>query len=141
VLPNLLVEDIARAVKTSNATKVYVCNVATERGETDEFTVSDHITALKSHVGDNIFHYVLANNNHNVRIAPELRSNPVPVNGSLVDLEEYNVVVADVIDPASPMRHDSKRLAQSIMRIYYDGTQAATSKTSKPKEKPELVTV
>lgn len=141
VLPNLLVEDITRAIKASNAVKVYACNVATQQGETDGFDVSDHISALVSHVGPNVFSYVLANNNHNVQIAPELQSNPVTIDGSLVQMEQYKVVVADVVDPASPMRHDSKKLAQSIMRIYYDGVQATNNRTVPSAEKAESVSV
>ncbi len=140
VLPNLLVEDISRAMKASSATKVFVCNVATERGETDEFNVSDHIGVLEGHIGHNVFNYVLANNNHNVHIAPELRSEPVTVNGEIVELDQYKVVVADIVDPAAPMRHDSKKLAQSIMRVYYDGAQAFNGRLSRSKEKAESVT-
>ena len=63
VLPNLLVPGIAQALKISQATKVYVCNVATQHGETDDFGVSDHFHTLASHVGNNLFDYVLANDN------------------------------------------------------------------------------
>ena len=51
VLPNLLVGDIAAAVRASNAVKVYVCNVATEPGETDGYSLADHVTSLTSNVG------------------------------------------------------------------------------------------
>ncbi|HLB23579.1 MAG TPA: gluconeogenesis factor YvcK family protein, partial [Dehalococcoidia bacterium] len=50
VMPNLLVEGIRRAIEVSSALKVYVCNVATQHGETDSFSVSDHFTALKEHL-------------------------------------------------------------------------------------------
>ena len=50
VLPNLLVEGIRRAIEVSPALKVYVCNVATQHGETDAFTVSDHFKTLKEHL-------------------------------------------------------------------------------------------
>lgn len=141
VMPNLLVEDITRAIKASSAVKIYICNVATQQGETDEFDVNDHIRALLDHVGPNVFNYVLANNNHNVEIAPELQSNPVPINDTLVRMDQHKVVVADVIDPSSPMRHDSKKLAQSIMRVYYDGAQDTSSRPAPIREEPESVTV
>lgn len=131
ILPNLLVEDISRAIKASNAVKVYVCNVATQRGETDHFSVSDHIGALAKHVGPGLFDYVLANNNLNVRLAPELQSQPVSLDRDTISMDEYRVVVADVVDPASPMRHDSKKLGQSIMRIYYDRTELGNGRAEK----------
>ncbi|MBE9508391.1 MAG: YvcK family protein, partial [Chloroflexi bacterium] len=61
VLPNLLVPDVARAVAASRALKVYVCNVATQRGETDGYSVGDHVAALEAHVGAGLFPVVLAN--------------------------------------------------------------------------------
>src|SRR5439155_16806307 len=63
ILPNLLVHDLREALYASEALKVYVCNVATQHGETDAFTVADHIRVLEHHLGRRIFHHVLANNN------------------------------------------------------------------------------
>src|SRR3970282_281984 len=63
VLPNLLVDGIRQALAISQATKVYVCNVATQHGETDDFSVSDHFETLVRHVGPSLFDYVLANDN------------------------------------------------------------------------------
>jgi uncharacterized cofD-like protein len=50
VLPNLLVPAIAKAIEASQARKVYVCNVATQRGETERYTVADHVAALERHI-------------------------------------------------------------------------------------------
>nr|HID13675.1 YvcK family protein [Anaerolineae bacterium] len=66
VLPNLLVPDVARAVAASRALKVYVCNVATQRGETEGYSVGDHAAALEAHVGKGLFPMVLANDNLDV---------------------------------------------------------------------------
>ena len=63
VLPNLLVDGIRQALAISQATKIYVCNVATQHGETDDFSVSDHFETLVQHVGPGLFDYVLANDN------------------------------------------------------------------------------
>jgi uncharacterized cofD-like protein len=129
VLPNLLVEDLSRAIKASNAVKVYICNVATQQGETDEFDVADHIKALTNHVGNGIFDYVLANNNYNVQLRPEMQSSTVTLNSAFVQMNKYKVIVADVIDAGAPTRHDSKKLGQSIMRVYYDGVQATNDRS------------
>lgn len=63
VLPNLLVADIAQAVRASRAVKMYICNVATQRGETDHYSVADHVAALDGHLGPGVFTTVLANDN------------------------------------------------------------------------------
>ncbi|MBC8249515.1 MAG: YvcK family protein, partial [Anaerolineales bacterium] len=70
VLPNLLVEDIAKAICVSQALKIYVCNVATQRGETDGFSVGDHVEALQRHVGRDVVHHVLVNDNFDVELDP-----------------------------------------------------------------------
>jgi uncharacterized cofD-like protein len=53
VLPNLLVPDLARAIETAQARKVYVCNVSTQKGETEGYDVPDYVEALHQHVGTN----------------------------------------------------------------------------------------
>jgi len=117
VLPNLLVEDITRAIRASQALKVYVCNVATQRGETDGFSVGDHVEALQRHVGQDVFHHVLANDNFDVELGPHSATELVPL-----DYEAdggYQVVPAGVIDPQQPWRHDPQKLAGKLMDFYY----------------------
>jgi len=114
VLPNLLVEDIARAIRASRAVKVYVCNVATQKGETDGFSVGDHMEAIQGHVGRDVFHYVLANDNFDVGLNPNTEL--VPLN---YDAEgSYQVIPADLIDPHTPWRHDPQKLARHLMDFY-----------------------
>jgi uncharacterized cofD-like protein len=114
VLPNLLVEDIARAIRASRATKIYVCNVATQRGETDSFSVGDHIEALQRHVGRDVFHYVLVNDNLNVELNPNTELVPLDHEAE----RDHQVVSADLIDPQKPWRHDPQKLARSLMDFY-----------------------
>ena len=122
VMPNLLVEEIAQAIRASRATKVYVCNVATEFGETDDFLVADHVGAIERHAGRNLFQYVLVNSNINVPLPGEFRSRLVAPNGvaKVSRGAYYTVFLADVIDKAEPRRHDSKKLAEAILKIYFD---------------------
>lgn len=114
VLPNLLVRDIRRAVAASEALKVYVCNVATQPGETDGFDVGQHVLALERHLGPQVFPYVVANANVN-GLAPhnlEMVALDYPTDAG------YTVVVSDLVDAAVPWRHDSERLAREIMHFY-----------------------
>ena len=59
IIPNLLVNGVARAIKDSKATKIYVCNIMTEPGLTDNYSVSDHINALTEHCGEGLIDYCL----------------------------------------------------------------------------------
>lgn len=118
ILPNLLVRDIAAAIKASQALKIYVCNVATQAGETDGYTCRDHIQVLEEHIEGNLFDIVLVNNespqkyNENVQeviIDPEL---------SL----KYNVYEADLIDTEHPWRHDSLKLTDKLIDLLEERT-------------------
>jgi len=122
VLPNLLVPDIARAVAASRAIKVYVCNVATQRGETEGYTAADHVAALEAHVGSGLFPIVLVNANLDVHFdAPagvELVAARFPAAAS------YRVITEDLVDPIHPWRHDSEKLAQALFRIWRENSQS-----------------
>jgi uncharacterized cofD-like protein len=116
VLPNLLVRDFCQAVSASPAFKIYVCNVATQPGETDGFDVGQHVNALQRHVGPSLFPCVLANNN---LIASAEQPSLQPVALSYPADGGYSVIEADLIDVTAPWRHDSKKLAEQIMHFYH----------------------
>ena len=61
IIPNLLVGGIVEAICASDALKVYVCNVMTQEGETEGYTVSDHIRAIFEHSSQGLFHLCLTN--------------------------------------------------------------------------------
>jgi uncharacterized cofD-like protein len=134
VLPNLLVEDISRSIRSSRAVKVYVCNVASEHGETDGFYVMDYIRAFEGHVGPGIFQYVLVNNN--VQVAMKGSTELVTATEELAG-SGYTLVLADVIDADEPRRHHPKKLAKGILRLYYDRDHFVQPSSS---ERPEAET-
>ena len=61
IIPNLVISNVAEKIRESNAKKIYVCNVMTQHGETDNYSVCDHILAINKHVEENIFDLVIAN--------------------------------------------------------------------------------
>ena len=61
IIPNLVISKVSEKIRESNAKKIYVCNVMTQHGETDNYTVSDQIVAINKHVEENIFDLVIAN--------------------------------------------------------------------------------
>jgi uncharacterized cofD-like protein len=115
VLPNLLVPDVERAARASRALKVYVSNVATQCGETDTYTAGDHMASLEAHVGDDLFSVMLVNDKLDVDFdAPpgvEMVSQDTPSN------IKYRVVTADLIDESRPWRHDSHKLARTLLHL------------------------
>ena len=115
VLPNLLVPSIADAIRASSAKKIYVCNVATQPGETTDFDVDAHVKALQRHVGD-LFPFVLANDHLVPSTGENQHLEPVPL--PQMRPVTYTLLTADVIDEKRPWRHDSAKLAKVIMDIH-----------------------
>ncbi len=118
VLPNLLVDGIRRAIEMSKGTKVYVCNVATEHGETDAFSVSDHYEVLRQHVSSQLFYYVVANSNIVSDGLPEARRSE-PVHIDRMRVNGAAVIAADVISEDNRYHHDPKKLAATLVHLYY----------------------
>ncbi|EPZ42982.1 gluconeogenesis factor YvcK family protein [Alicyclobacillus acidoterrestris] len=121
ILPNLLVPGIVEAVRASSARKIYVCNVMTQPGETDELSASSHVKAIYRHVGDALFDYVLVNAaplpEEALQQYQSQQSYPVRV-----DIEELNrmglkVVARDFVHYATYARHDSRKVAEQIVSL------------------------
>lgn len=118
LLPNLLVSDLAEAIRASRAIKFYVCNVATQPGETDGYSSTDHLYTLEKHVTGRLFDLIICNRRYD-GLLPQgigwVKTDP--------NLEEnYAVYQADLIDEENPWRHDSTKLAQVINDLFYERT-------------------
>jgi uncharacterized cofD-like protein len=123
VLPNLLVEGISRAVRQARAVKVLVCNVATEAGETDRFSLADHVAAIEAQVGCDLFTYVLANDNFQVDLPDGVLVRPAAGLSN-----RYRLVAADVVDTDDPWRHDPGKLARALLTLYYEARRRDSSR-------------
>lgn len=118
ILPNLLVRDLLAALHSSRAIKIFVCNVATQTGETDEYSCHDHVRALEQHLGEDLFDVVLCNENY---------SAPLPAGTEWVradhrTLTDARAYCADLLDEEHPWRHDAEKLGQTIMDLFYERT-------------------
>ena len=129
VVPNLLIKDIAKAINDSKAKKIYVCNIMTQPGETDGFSVSDHIKTLYQHAKyEKIIDAVLVNNElPESLLAPYKDAGSVPV---VVDTQEINKLGIEIVQKnliedkrfedghSSFVRHSPSRLARIIYYWY-----------------------
>ena len=114
ILPNLLVPDLAEALQHAHATKLYVCNLATQPGETDNYTVADHVATILQHVPTGCLNLVLAN--ENLSIPPD-RGGGNTIYVAPVPPTELPMITADLVDEARPWRHDSAKLARAVMSL------------------------
>ena len=118
ILPNLVVAGIAEALRATAAYKLYVCNVATQPGETTGYTVADHVLALEEHIGRGMFQAVLANNHYPPLDEVSRRTRFVqPAPDGHPVLQRYDVRYVDLVDEARPWRHDPGKLATAILAI------------------------
>jgi uncharacterized cofD-like protein len=113
LLPNLLVQDLLGAMQASRAVKVYTCNIATQSGETDTYTCYDHVRSLEEHVGDRIFDVVLCNDNYE----GQLNEDSYWVRVDEKSLTDARVRSADLTNKNFPWRHDSAKLAETLIGI------------------------
>ena len=125
VIPNLLVKGIAKAIRESDAMKIYVSNIMTELGQTDEYTLSDHIKAINDYVGMGIIDYCIYDTGE---IVPEF-------------IKKYNLKGSDIVLPdtqkakelgvrlvqrnlskveGDSIRHDSDVIASTIIQLICD---------------------
>lgn len=121
ILPNLLVPDILKAIRESHAPCLYICNVMTQPGETDGYTVSDHLQALISHVGKGVIDFVLVNDG---MPAPDVLHRYAEAGAWPVRIDEENVrqmgvtlIRADLLGKARGAVHDAGVLAGEVVRI------------------------
>lgn len=115
IVPNLLVHDVANAIARSGALKMYVCNVADEPGETEGYSIIDHLNVIRHYAGHTAVDMVIANSNL-PQSNGQLDLSLIPPKANWEDQATY--VAADVIDEANPTRHDPVKLALAITEAY-----------------------
>ena len=114
ILPNLLVPDLAEALRHARAPKIYICNLATQPGETDNYSVADHVATLFQHIPTGCLDMVIANDNLSI---PPTRGGGNTIYVQLTPPENLPMIAADLVDEARPWRHDGAKLAQVVMRL------------------------
>ena len=124
VLPNLVVEGISEAIRSSRGAKVYIMNLMTQEGETAGYSAFDHVRALFDHGGDALFDHCLIND---LPVPPEAlelyrREGSTPISVDVTALARMGVRAdfAPVADFAHGLvRHDPMALARAIMDLYH----------------------
>lgn len=117
IMPNLLVRDVANALRHTRAKVVYICNLATQPGETDAYSVADHVDAIISVTGPGSLDYVVANSR--LVLPPDAAGETILVQPAWPPRQDATVqlIEADLVDEARPWRHDSVKLAGVVRRI------------------------
>lgn len=132
VIPNLLTDGVAQAVRDARAVKVYVMNIMTQNGETERYTAADHVQALLDHGGRGLFDYVLINE--------------LPVDEAVLEAYRKEGVAPVSVDDGTALRaldvepvwaplaawedglvrHDPTALADALMGLYHEKAETKT---------------
>jgi uncharacterized cofD-like protein len=128
ILPNLLVDQIAETIANSRATLVYIANLMTQPGETDRYSVADHVRTIYEHTGHALFDVAVVNR---APIAPRLlrryaAQGSAPVDPSLAGLRRLNLacITGDFVEQKNAVRHHEARLARLLVqRFVTSGTR------------------
>ncbi|MFP4472457.1 MAG: uridine diphosphate-N-acetylglucosamine-binding protein YvcK [Candidatus Omnitrophota bacterium] len=121
IAPNLVVRGISEALNASDAFKIYVCNVMTQRGETDGYNAGDHLQALLDHGGERVVDVILAND---APVSDEIlerykdeASFPVDPDVDRIRKQGYMVYATDLLSADAFARHDSAKLTKALIRL------------------------
>lgn len=123
IIANLLVPDLVDAIKASTAYKFYICNVASERGETDGYSCEDHVRSIEKHAGNRLFDLVICNHRFEGVLPKDITW--IKANE---DETQRPIYQADLLDVDNPWRHDSAKVARTVMDLYFERTGPLASK-------------
>lgn len=120
VMPHLICPDVATSIRESSAKVMYICNAMTQPGETDNFTVNDHVQTLEKYLGKDTIDAVVATNTMVPRklltkYATEEQKDPVRIDYENILKENYELLEGDLLTTMDgTIRHDSLKLSSII---------------------------
>jgi uncharacterized cofD-like protein len=117
ILPNLLIPDITAAIEASRGFKVFVCNVASQAGETDGYTCKEHIDAIEEHIGKGLFDLVVMNNFYDAKLPSGVSWIKEPPERMYVPC-----YATDLVDSERPTHHDPIKLGEALISLLEERT-------------------
>ena len=122
ILPNLVIKEIANAIAKSSALKVYVCNVMTQHGETDDYRASDHLKTLVEHTSPRIVDYCVVNSKipDESLLAKYKQEKAFTTMADSLKIKGmgYKIIEGNIIHTTDFVRHDPDKLARSIINAF-----------------------
>lgn len=129
IIPHLLNEELNNAINNAKAKVMYVCNLFTQPGETDDFKVSDHIKLLENYLGENSIDLVVANNSKMNSTLVKKYEKEEQKDQVILDIDELNEMNKKVLQDKlykieeNYYRHDSLKTAYVIFSYLMDGNK------------------
>ncbi len=126
ILPNILVRDLLEAVHSSRAVKLFVTNIATQPGETDAYTSSDHIHALEDLIGFELVDVIVCNSCYDGEFEGQVQW----VRLAESEVRDPRIYFTELVDRENLIHHDAAKLAQTLMALYNERTGPLTKENS-----------
>ena len=117
ILPNFLLSGICRAVSSSRAKKYFICNVSTERGETEDYSVEKHISTLVEYSDAQIFDVALVNNNVVLKTSGKKLGEIKNIVTDKKKIDRFEIISGDFIDEKNPLYHDNEKVIKAIIKL------------------------
>jgi len=128
IIPNLLVGQIAEVIANSEATRVYIANLMTQPGETQHYSIADHIRAIYEHTRPGLFDFVVINRKS---VSPKLlrryrEQGAEPVQPALDEIKRMGIryVMGDLLQEGAVVRHDQARLTRVLLDRFVENKSA-----------------
>jgi len=128
VIPNLLIKEIRDVIVEAEVSKIYVCNIMTQAGETDRFKASDHVKELAAHTHPRVLDAVIVNIGEIPQAMLEKyateKAVPVVADSAIIREFGYEVIEEDLVSIADHVRHDADKLARIVANLLSLGRRA-----------------
>lgn len=120
IMPNVIIEGVRNALNETNARKIYFCNAMTQPGETDHYSVEDHVNALKAH-NVSISDVIVANDEIPENILQRYKDETSQLVSVKEDSHDYNIIYANLLDfSKNVIRHDSNKVKEVVSKLIED---------------------
>lgn len=122
ILPNLIINDVIDAIRNTKAKVVYVCNIMTQNGETNDYTAADHVKAIYNHIGPNTIDTIVVHNkpipHYILKKYVKQHSSPVQVDVDQLLKLKLEIIAEDIIDYSKPViRHNTEKLSSILYHM------------------------
>lgn len=122
ILCNLLVSDVSETIMNAKAPKAYICNIMTQNGETDEYTLSDHVNEVEKYLGNNVLDYVFANDSEitseMIDEFKQINSKPVIIDKDNIKNKSTKIITSDyILTMPGKILHNNKKISKDVIDL------------------------
>lgn len=129
IIPNLLIKGVADAIRNSPAPKIYICNVMTQPGETEDYSAFDHVKAILEHGGDGIINYCIVNtgkiDTSALKKYASDSSVPVYIDRDKFENAGIKIIMADVADKNKQFARHNPYLLTKVIEEFYENISSS----------------